>query len=478
VFVGLEPGSGTTSLEGGYLMPARMTPQRTVGSGRVLHGRLAGTVTGPVVVNALFEPDHRAGLVTGVVPGGGRMAIDRPIGFQTKEEFRTIRESLAVAGAINGRFNYFENSQRQPVATAKNDSTIDLEIPEIYRSNVNRYLHVVRNVAVGESAADQISRLELLEQQLRDPTTAEAASLRLEAIGENGIAILERALRHPDSKVRFMAGMALAYQGQASACEELGRLAQEQWAFRWHALTALSAMPDPLARQQLRQLLHVPSAETRYGAVRSLVSRQEGEDDVDVESFGEGSGGSENFVVKTVYSTAEPLIHVARFKRPEIVVFNPDQFVKAGSLFVVSGWTIKCPQAGVVEIQQYRMEGGDRTVRCGHAVPEVLRTLGKMNATYTLVVRWLKQAAEEKSLEGRLVINALPKSNRAYNATSGSLAVPEMFQGELDSHSGDEPEDGELAEAGGSMASSSDDETPAPAKSTFLGRLTKWPSRS
>jgi hypothetical protein len=431
VFVGLEPGSGTTSLEGGFLMPARLTPVR-VGGGKVLQGSLAGTATGPVVIHAVFDGESRGSKVAGIVPGGGRSTLNRQIGLQTKSEFETIKDSMIVAGAINGRFNYIENSQRQPVANAKSNRSIELQVPEIYRSNINRYLHVIRNIAIGESPSAQVSRLESLEQQLREPATAEVASLRLEALGEIGIAVLERALRHSDPKVRFMAAMSLVYQEKAVACEELGLLAEEQWAFRWHALTALAAIPNPAGKEVLRKLLQAKSVETRYGAVRCLVTNDKDDPEVVVESYGPGGEDKKNFAVKTVFSAAEPVVHLARFKEPEVVIFNPDQTVRAGFSFVIMGWTITSRTDGQVEIKHFPLDGRDRRVECSSQLGDVLRSLGKINANYSLVVRFLKQAAAEQALDGRLVINALPKPERAYDPSGSGMAMPDMFQGGMD----------------------------------------------
>lgn len=456
VFVTLDPGSLTTSLESGFLMPARMTPKQQVRTGEVLAGRLAATATGPVLIDQLFGSEKPNALVSGVVPGGGAMMVDRPFGLQTKDEHQSIREAMLVTKSINGRFNYFENAQRHPVAKAKNDRVIELVVPTIYQDNVTRYLHVLRNVAIDESPSKQVNRLELLEQRLQDPATAEVASLRLEAIGENGVAILERALRSSNEKVRFVSALALTYQGKNSACEELGRLAASQWAFRWHALTALSAIPDSAARNQLRQMLQAQSVETRYGAVRCLTQRGENDAEMVIESFGKNG---ENFSLNTVFSTSEPVVHIARFKKPEIVIFNPDQKILPGFLFVGNGWTIKSGSDQSVEISHFRSNGGDKTVRCTSDLTDLIRTLAQMEITYSLVIQILKQAAAEKLLDGRLVINALPKPNRTYTpnaraagdgSTPGSFsgdqedgeqiqggAMPEMFQGEMESAPGE-----------------------------------------
>lgn len=443
VFVGLDPGSSTTSLEGGFLMPARLTPIQ-MGNGKVLQGSLSGTATGPVVVQAVFDGESRGSKVAGVVPGGGRATITRPFGLQTKAEYKSIKDSMTVTAAINARFNFIENSQRQPVANAKSDTTIDLQVPDIYRSNVNRYIHVLRNIAIGESAAAQVSRLESLEQELRDPKTAEVASLRLEALGEIGVAVLERALRHSDPKVRFMAAMSLVYQEKPVACEELGRLAEEQWAYRWHALTALAAIPHPAGKETLRKLLQAKSVETRYGAVRCLITNDKDDSEVMVESFGPGGEDKKNFGVKTVFSTSEPIIHLARFKEPEVVLFNPDQTLRPGFSYIVMGWTVTSRSDGRVEIKHFPLDGRDRRVECSSQLGDVLRSLGKINANYSFVVRFLKQAALEHALDGRLVINALPKPNRAYDPSGTQMDMPEMFQGGLEGEATPSEDDPEL----------------------------------
>ena len=438
VIVGLDPNSDTTSLEGGFLMPARLAPRQAMG-GQVMKGRLAGSVTGPVLTESIFGSGAANAKVRGVVAGGGTIMLDRPFGFRMRTDHASIKSAVAVTKAMNARFNYVENSQREPVANAQSDKAIELQIPEVYRDNVYRYLHVLRNVAVNESSSQKVTRMELLEQQLGNPETAEVASLRLEAIGDASVGVLERALRNPSAKVRFMAAMALTYLGRTSGCTELGILAADEWAFRWHAFTALSALPEPEAKQELTKLLHHESVEARYGAVRCLAQRGETENDMSIERFGKTG---ENFALNTVFSTAPPVIHVAKFKQPELVVFNPDQKILPGLVYVAPNWTIKTRPGDQVEIIQYRQDSADRTVSCSSLTTDLIRTLGQMGAGYSMVVKLLRQAAAENMLEGQLVVNALPQSDRAYGPSSGqSGATPEMFAGESSGESFEEEDD-------------------------------------
>ncbi len=203
-------------------------------------------------------------------------------------------------------------------------------------------------------------------------------------------------------------------------------MATDEWAFRWHALTALSALPQPEARSELQKLLHVSSVETRYGAVRSLTQRGESEGEMSIERFGKTG---ENFAMNTVFSTAEPVVHVARYKAPEIVVFNPEQTFQPGLIFVAKGWTIKTRSDETVEMTHYRPNNTGHTVRCSTMVTDVIRNMGQMNANYSLVVQLLRQAASENLMEGRLVIDALPEANRAYSGSNSESELPEMFAG-------------------------------------------------
>ena len=99
--------------------------------------------------------------------------------------------------------------------------------------------------------------------------------MQLEAIGSEGVDALLKGIQSKDPEVRFYAAEALAYLDHREAAEPLGQIARDQPAFRVFALTALSAMQDFAAYEQLRELLVVPSAETRYGAFRALWTMNE-----------------------------------------------------------------------------------------------------------------------------------------------------------------------------------------------------------
>ena len=137
-------------------------------------------------------------------------------------------------------------------------------------------MQVLRNIAIDESPTTLQARLLFLEQQLGDPLTSASAALRLEAIGgDQAKQILRQSLTSTDLEVRFYAAEALAYLDDTAAVSVLASVTRDESAFRVNALAALSAMDDAEAYDSLRSLLEVKSAETRYGAFRSLWAMNE-----------------------------------------------------------------------------------------------------------------------------------------------------------------------------------------------------------
>ena len=151
------------------------------------------------------------------------------------------------------------------MATPKDDVNITLEVPLQYRNNINRYLQVVRNVAIGETTPQRADRLKNLERMLHEPTTTALAAIRLEAIGDDATPILQTGLKSPNPEVNFASAEALAYLDVAEAAPALALAAKTERAFRWHALTALSTMDHVSAYDALAELLDDSTGWTDLG---------------------------------------------------------------------------------------------------------------------------------------------------------------------------------------------------------------------
>jgi flagellar basal body P-ring protein FlgI len=422
--------SETTSLRGGWLLPARLTEMAVLGE-QIRQGNVLGSAEGPVLVDPSADPKKDQALVTrGRILGGGRALKSRSLGLVIGHQHQSIRMSEQVASAINHRFYIHIDGRKQGVASPKTEEFIEVALHPRYKDNVGRYMRVLRNIAVSESAQVLQDRLTLLDHQLADPLTAANAAIRLEAIGnEQAIEILNRALVITDPEVRFYAAEALAYLDQTAAVMTLADVARDEPAFRANSLAALSAMDDVVAYDALTELLAVPSAETRYGAFRSLWAMNEYDPLVRGEKMGD------RFTLHVLDVAGPPMVHVTNSYRPEVVLFGKGQqfslplVLDAGPSILVNGQS-----GGKIIVSRFKpgQEPEQRIVSTG--IDEVVRAIFELGGTYPDVVQALQQAKHDGALKSRFLVDALPQPGRRYDREAARESADE----ELDAPSTDQ----------------------------------------
>jgi flagellar basal body P-ring protein FlgI len=401
----------TTSLRGGWLLSTRLTELAVLGE-QIRQGHVFGLAEGPVLVDPSADPKENPALVTrGRVLGGGVAVKSRTLGLVISHQHQSIRASQQIAAAINRRFYTLINGRKQGVASPKTDEFIELAMHSRYKDNVGRYIRVVRNVSINESALNLQDRLQLLEHQLADPLTAATAAIRLEAIGSDQASeILAGGLQSPDPEVRFYAAEALAYLDQTAAVSTLADAARDEPAFRVNALAALSAMDDVIAYDALRELLEVNSAETRYGAYRALWAMN----DHDPLVRGELLGGQ--FHYHRLDVAGPTMVHVTNSYRPEIVLFGKDQQVglplvlDAGPNILVNGQS-----GGQITVSRFTAGAEPEQRVVSASVDEVIRAIVELGGTYPDVVQALQQAKSDGALASRFRVDALPQPGRQYD---------------------------------------------------------------
>ncbi len=407
--VQVPKNSETTSLYGGWLMGSRMRRLEVLG-GVIRSGDVDGYGQGNVLVNAVLSGEEdKVSLIRGRVLGGGRALESRKLGLMLRREDASIRISTLIGKAINSRFHTMEKGQKKGVAKPMRDNFLELSIAPRYKYNLGRYIRVVRNIILQESPVAKTERLQTLARKLQEPSAAPLAAVQLEAIGKEAVEPLRAGLQNSDPEVRFYAAEALAYLDEAEAAPPLEVAARDSSAFRWHALTALASMNHPAAYDALSNLLHVVSAETRYGAFRALRLHNS----ADPATKGELLAGK--FYYHLVSTNTEPLIHVTRSKQPEVVIFGdeqpirPPQFLYAGKYLLLKG----LPD-GQIKVSRFKPEEEDATETCPATLDQVIRTVVKMGASYADVVMMLMSAHKQGLLSAKFAVEALPKADRQY----------------------------------------------------------------
>lgn len=455
VRVALPPNSNAKSLKGGWLLETRMFEEQNV-EGR---GSLKGhnyAVAGGAILTSLGVKDNReerqAELMSGAIPGGAISLTDRDLSIILRTEKRGSRNSLRVAEAVSQRFyRYNKYGQRISCAEAKDDARVVLKTHDQYINNFPRYQAVIRNLALNESDVARRMRMELLARDILDPEKCQnivsgvaacPTALQLEAIGDEAIPFLTDALESDSFDVRFQAAQSLAYLGNAEGVEVLHEAARTQPAFRVYSLVALSVVDDADAVLALRQLMSEPALETRYGAFRALKELDPHDPSLNPIEF------ENRFIVYAIDSTGEPMVHVTRRRAPEVVLFGTEQSLRlpavlnAGRNIRIMGETGQHE----VEVIYYQLNAEPKRHKIPNRLIDILRTCGKLGATYPDIVQMMIEAEQQHNFVGQFGIDRLPQAGRLYTKNTNSVSpededdvkrignskmIPELFD-ELD----------------------------------------------
>ena len=412
--VRIPSNSETTSLRGGYLLQTRLG-ELAVLDHQIRQGEILGWAEGPIMVDpSADQQGDRVLMGRGRVLGGGVALKSRPLALVLKPEQQSVLNSARIETAVNRRFHTFHKGVKIGVASAKTDEYVRLIVHPTYKNNIERYVDVVRSIALRESESERMVRLPLLEKQLLDPITSARAALQLEAIGRQGVKVLRKGIEQADPEVRFYSAEALAYLDEGGAAEVLAETARQLPAFRVFALTALSAMDDLSAYEQLHDLLQVSSAETRYGAFRALWAMNP--DDPLV--MGESLGGQFNYHVLDTSGPA--MIHVTRSRRPEVVLFGHNQRLR-GPLVVEAGnqIMIRGVEADEFVVSRFAVGEPDQKRFVSNRVDDVIRAVVELGGTYPDVVQALQEAKASGGLSSRFEVDALPEAGRTFDRADG-----------------------------------------------------------
>jgi len=428
----------TTSLRGGYLLPTQLTETAAV-EGTIKRGVLEGVARGPIMIDPAADVTaDPAAAKQGRILGGGTAVKSHSLSLLLKPEYQQAKYNVWVTHAVNRRFQTAGRDKKDAVAKLGNKDVLELKLTPRYKDNVSRYLRVVQALPLKETPGQRLDRMAQLERQLLDPATSAAAALKLEAIGPEGADILLKGLQssHPD--VRFHAAEALAYLGHdnsPAAAVPLGEAARNEPAFRVYALSALSALGGFEAKEQLRQLLSAESAETRYGAFRSLWAADRKDSLVHGEMLGNEQG---QFALHVLRVEGPKMVHVTRSFRPEIVLFgqditlSPPFLLEAGHEIRVNG-----PPGGPIIVSRASADAPNQSRQVSPRLEELVRAVVELGGTYPDVVQMLQQAAAKEALQGcRLEIDAIPQPGRSYRRSEegdetptakGRIGLPDLF---------------------------------------------------
>jgi len=405
------PQTSATDLHGGWLMDTRLRQQQTL-SGMVRKSDVLVVGTGQIFTRADSEGGEDLSLkIEGVVLGGGRIQQDRKLGLVIRPEYQHVKLSAKLAEVINQRFYFYDGAARGGIAKAREDDFIEISVHPRYRRNIHRMMAVIGNVVAAGTSADTQHRLIDLGKKMSEPTTAADAAMQLEALGEAAVPTLLETLKNPDAEIRFYAAEALAYLDRNEAIEPLERAAAEQPAFRYASLVAIEGMDGRASLDALQRLTNQPSIETRYGALRSIRRRPDGQVVMRPVKL-----GSVEFY--QIPSEGPSFIAVSLADRPEIACFGEDTPIKITDFLMGTGGLVVRPEKddpSKIRISRFRPGHEDRRTSVPATISGLISGVAVTGGDYGDCVALLRNAKASQFIDCGLAIDPLPKSMRAYH---------------------------------------------------------------
>jgi flagellar basal body P-ring protein FlgI len=440
VEIELPPGSGTTSLAGGYLMETRLR-ELLVAGGTPKEGSDLAVAQGPVMTGNKATPDN---LKVGRVLGAARVKKPLPFTLVIKDNRRSFKTSALIQSVVNQRFHFAEGVNEAGASTAKSDQYLELKVPRVYHHNQERYFRVIQLLSMIDTPELREQRLEAWDQELLDPTTAGVAALKLEGLGVTAVESLKKGLENSNSQVRFLAAEALAYLNDASGVDVLTDTSIHQKEFRSYALAALAALDQSAAHMALRKLMDVAEVEVRYGAFDALRTLDEGDPflgrvrviDDPAENEEESHPDSmslsmalslrrrnrptDPFALYLVDCDGPPMVHVARTRRCEIVLFGRDQRLLTplvlgnGTILLNASDGDPSIQISKIVAERHGLSDTDSKVVSSLELGDVIHQTANLGAKYPDIVAILQAAERQKNLPGPLIVDAVPGNSPTY----------------------------------------------------------------
>ncbi|MDP7008515.1 MAG: flagellar basal body P-ring protein FlgI [Phycisphaerales bacterium] len=276
VQVFVEPSSGTSSLEGGTLLPTilRVGDLRT---GRTQTNSIA-VAQGPIFINPFADPEavgsdsvHRT---SGRILEGGE--VTKTISMQLVLFSPSHNRARAIQTAINRRFPE-EPGQGVLTARAVNDEIIDITVPPSWSDHVDNFMNMMLHINIRSKNPEQhaltVKRLLLSDPS---PRNADAAAWRWQAIGERSLPVIRELYDYHEDLPRLAALRTGGNLGDPVVTEHLIDAAVDGIGFsgRLEAIDLLQDMPtDPRIELALRPLLNDETLEIRLRTAETLIDR-------------------------------------------------------------------------------------------------------------------------------------------------------------------------------------------------------------
>jgi len=354
----------TTSLEGGTLWTTELRPALAPGRPPVgpRRARTIARAYGQLLTNPFVSPDSgqsmlesggNLNLLSARILGGGVTLSPLPLKLRLVTPSHNIASILQQV--INSQFPQ-EPGQMRPTAWGEGDESIEVNVPPSYHDDTREFVKLLEHTTVDR--ANQNIVVQYINRMVRDnPGDADHASWRWQAIGRQVLPAIKEFYTSGDEMARYGALRAGARLNDAMVIPHLIDLAKTgSNAVRKQAIELLGDMrPDAEIIVGLQPLLSDPATDVRIAAYEALANSRTNL----VRPYIVGN----KFRVDVVESD-RPLVYIALFDEPRIVIFGRDLAIKSPmSLGAWSNRFLMKGDAGAPGLEvAYRDEAGTQSI--------------------------------------------------------------------------------------------------------------------
>ncbi|MBK7404981.1 MAG: flagellar basal body P-ring protein FlgI [Phycisphaerales bacterium] len=264
-----------TSLEGGRLWSTdlRLGPATVFGA---IQTRLVGQARGEVFINPFEDPaESSEGTMrtVGRVLAGGR--VTEPMAIRLDLDVPSHSRARQIAHVVNSRFPE-PASDREPAARGRDDSVVQLHVPQSYEDRPNEFLKIVEHLPVEQNFPQELSR-RYVATLIDTPEMNDDMTWCLVALGDPALPFVRELYENSDTRVRMAALRAGTLLGDVRAAPPLLDMAKySEASVRNDAISLLGELDGgPTIDEGLRAMLDSPSLTTRTAAYESLARRAE-----------------------------------------------------------------------------------------------------------------------------------------------------------------------------------------------------------
>jgi len=279
LYVTALPSSGTTSLEGGRLIPMDLNIGRPAVYGNT-RSRTLAEGEGDVFINPYAERGEEGETITrtaGRILEGG--VVTEPLSIAMILDNPSPTRARQMIDSINSRFPR-EPGDRDMAARGKGSGgegesqVIALTVPDRYREEPADFVELVRHLHVDylDAPAHASHYVEALEREF---WLAEEIAWALEAIGPRAIQFVRPLYDSPEKVTRFYALRVGARLGDQTTATHLGEIASSPGPYQVEAIGLMQKLNNPRIDLVLRRLAAEEELTVRVAAYEALAWRAE-----------------------------------------------------------------------------------------------------------------------------------------------------------------------------------------------------------